>query len=165
MADLIPDHRLAEGTRRLLVAPDDLIAGGARRLAGSAVEQAGTPAHRALHAEYLAALRPVVAEAAEWWRRSMAYQADQTGSEEAARATLIQMHPAGPASDMHVIGVVRTYWLACDGINRGVAPEEWLDPPKFLLAWTIAAGEALAVEVLASQPYWPIGLTAEGEWC
>ncbi|MBZ9961174.1 hypothetical protein FJ959_22970 [Mesorhizobium sp. B2-2-4] len=162
MSPILTQHRREQNIRRLLEAPDDLMLSGAP-LAGSAVPQPGAPPHRELFATYLDQLRPHVERVASDWQEAMTYQTVRLGSPEAARDFLTQEYPAGPAADMHFIAVVRKFWLACDALNDGGA--ESVDPPIFLLAWVIEAGENLCVEVLASQPYWPVGLSKEGRWC
>jgi hypothetical protein len=163
MPVILSEERLALSSRRLLVASDDLIASTVR-LSGSTVDQNGTQRHRDLFQGYLSELRPVVEFAVNWWVEAMAYQTEQQGNAERARQSLLEEYPAGPASQGRFVAVVRKYWLACDALNATLPPSAWLDPPKFLLGWPIETGESLAVEVLASQPYWPICLTEDGQW-
>ncbi|MEI8720153.1 MULTISPECIES: hypothetical protein [unclassified Mesorhizobium] len=164
MSPILTPHRREQNIRRLLEAPDDLMLSGAP-LAGSAVPQPGAPRYRELFTTYLDELRPHVERVASDWQEAMTYQTGRLGSPEAARDFLIQEYPAGPAADMHFIAVVRKFWLACDALNHGLGATESVDPPKFLLAWVIEAGENICVEVLASQPYWPVGLSKERRWC
>jgi hypothetical protein len=85
---ILSEKRLAEATRRLLTAPDDLIVCGAR-LAGSTVVQPGTLEHRALYGRYIEVLRPRVDLVTEWWLDQMEYQTKQLGSAEKARRELL----------------------------------------------------------------------------
>lgn len=163
MPPILTPTRRQQNIYRLLEAPDDLILSGAR-LAGSAVPQPGGQPHRTLFSAYLERLRPQVERVAANWQEAMSYQTGRLGSPEAARDFLIQEYPAGPAADMQFVAVIREFWLACDALNRELPAEDAVDPPKLLLGWLIEAGENLCVEVVASQPYWPVGMTLGGEW-
>ncbi len=164
MHAILTTERREQNIRRLLEAPDDLKLSGAR-LAGSLEMQHGTGRHRQLFDTYLQKLRPHVERVAAAWQEAMEYQASRLGSPQSARDFLIQEYPAGPAADMHLIAVIRQFWLACDALNGELDESNWVDPPKLLLEWMIDAGEDECVQVLASQPYWPIGLTRDGQWC
>jgi hypothetical protein len=160
---ILTERRLAESTRRLLTAPDDLIICGAR-LAGSTVRQPGTDQHRDLFVRYHEVLRPMVELVSQWWFEQMEYQTKQLGSPAKARKELILETPAGPAGHVQFAPIVRRYWLACDTLNATINKDEWVDPPKLLLEWLVQSKDTLSVEVVASQPYWPIGLTKDGQW-
>ena len=162
-SEVISPQRLQQSVRRLLTAPDDLIDCGAR-LAGSAEEQPGTEAHQELFCRYLAELLPCVVRALQWWGESMSWHLSQTGDSTLARTMLLEKHPAGPASDGIFIATIRKYWLACDELNASRPPREWVDPPRFLLKWAMQADQKLAVQVLASQPYWPVCMQRDGRW-
>jgi hypothetical protein len=158
-------ERRVEATCRLLTSPDDLIQCGVR-LAGSSIRQTGTTEHRQLFKQYLLHLTDRVNVVASEWLESVEGLTTKLGDAESAREQLILEYPAGPATDMRFIGIVRTYWLACDALNGQLQKEQWLDPPRFLLQWVEEVqGGDLCVEVLASQPYWPIGLDEHGNWC
>lgn len=163
MPRIFSEERLSASIKRLLTSPDDLIACGAR-LVGSATPQTGTVAHRELLASYLTQLRPVAEQALQWWEEAMSYQTAQRGDANAARTALLEEYPAGPAAQGRFVAVVRAYWLRCDALNASLERGQWVDPPKFLLEWVNAAGDDASVEVLASQPYWPICLTKDGQW-
>ncbi|HUK34347.1 MAG TPA: hypothetical protein VLV86_10570 [Vicinamibacterales bacterium] len=146
-----------------MTAPDDLIICGAR-LAGSQVSQSGTERHRELFRNYLRVLRPMVELVSQWWLEQVEYQTRALGTEAKARKALIIETPAGPAGHVQFAPIVREYWLACDALNATLDKRDWVDPPKFLLQWLIDARDSLCVEVLASQPYWPMGLSKDGRW-
>lgn len=162
-SEILSPQRLQQSIQRLLTAPDDLIACGAR-LAGSATVQKGTEAHRQLFDRYLAELRVCVLRAVRWWDEGMTWQLGQAGDATTARTNMLEQHPAGPASDGIFIATVRKYWIACDELNAGLPPQHWVDPPRLLLEWTAQAGESMAIQVLASQPYWPICMHRDGRW-
>lgn len=164
MSQILTQALLGKAVDRLLTAPDDLILCGAA-IDGSHVDQPGTVRHRQLFSNYLVALKYQVDRVAARWQESIEALTAKLGSVERARKELILEYPAGPAADMHFIAVVRHYWLACQTLNCEVRPSDRVDPPKLLLKWVMEANEDLCVEVLASQPYWPIGLTRDGRWC
>jgi hypothetical protein len=160
---ILTETRYLQNVERLLMAPDDLIVCSAR-LAGSDVEQRGVQAHQDLFREYLGTLQPVARQVADWWLGAIAQRQQALGNAEEARKELIATFPAGPAQDPRLIRVVREYWLACDQINQGIARADWVDPPRLLLAWAAERADSVSREVLASMPYWPLGMTESGEW-
>ncbi|MFM0323561.1 hypothetical protein [Caballeronia glebae] len=161
---ILSQERFEQTTRRLLEAPDDLIAVGRARLAGSSARQSGVALHRDLFERYLTALKPVVSITWQEWSEAMKEETHRLGSKDKAREALLFEDAAGPAADMRFIGVIREFWLACDAINRTLDKADWLDPPVLLLAWLIERRETLCAEVVASQPYWPMGLSKDGQW-
>jgi hypothetical protein len=163
MDRILSDDRLQEAVHRLLITPYDLMACGVQ-FAGPGAPQTGAPLHRKIFYDYMAELRPEVWRVANWWLKGIARLTGELGSADEARRTLILEYPAGPAADMHFIAIVRRYWLSCSQCNDSLPIGQWVDPQVLLLQWTIAAKETTCVEVLASQPYWPLGLTREGTW-
>jgi hypothetical protein len=106
----------------------------------------------------------MVAIVSQWWFEQMDYRTKQLGDEQEARRQLIVEEPAGPAGHVQFAPLIREYWLACDALNGTLEKRDWLDPPKFLLGWLIRDRLTLPVETVASQPYWPMGLTKDGRW-
>jgi hypothetical protein len=155
---------LAKGTQRLLAAPRDLPGAFPWREPGPSLAQA-SETHRALFKKYLAELQWAVDLAVPWWNAIVARRVERGEDFQQAVRSSYELRPAGPASRLEVVGVVRSFWLQCASLNAQVVPEYRVPPEVFLLQWLRSPGHELALTVLAGMPFWPIGFDADGYFC
>ena len=73
-------------------------------------------------------------------------------------------HFAGPAANPRIVWIVRTFWLECVAINQETPEAQRVPPEVLLLHWLVEDQHTEAVKVLTGMPYWPIGLSADGQW-
>ena len=157
-------HNVEKGVARLTGAPRDLPEAWPRPEAPPALAAAPAP-FRELFAEYERALAPVVDEALRWWGGRLAVTQEREGvTRRQALRMLYEETVAGPASAPQVVWVVRTYWLACEELNRAAPARERVPPETFLISWLDDGRHRRALEVLSGMTYWPIGLDADGNW-
>lgn len=159
---LITYFSTEDGYRRLLEQPRDVVP---RADGDPAIrpEEAG-PGHHALFAEYRQDLRTAYGEAAPWWEATIEAQERLGLPQDEAIEAAFTKRAAGAAAHPRVVWIVRTYWLACDRLNRdGATPP--VDPETLLLKWLADLDETELLRLVCCMPYWPIGLDADGRWC
>ena len=125
----------------------------------------GSPRHKRLFDEYVAALRHVRQRAEERWSglvEGIMENEDVTRAE--ADAQLRATSPAGPGEDSEFVAAVRRYWLKCVALNDAGGPAERVPPEEFILQWPAEAGAAACVAVLTQLTYLPVGLDDQGRW-
>jgi len=122
--------------------------------------------HRSAFTNYLEEMTEIYDLACKWWEGSLDGIMEEKGiSRGRAVKIAISQRMAGPAALPDLVWLLRTYWLKCVEINRGVSEALRVPPEVFLLKWLIDRGEAEWVKLLSCMPYWPIGLDENGKWC
>ena len=156
-------HDVEFGLRRLLSAPKDLPCAIEWSEPGPLISSAG-PEHLQLFNDYLQALSWAVGLAIPWWN-ALVHNTMKLGETEydAIRANY-ELRPAGPASRPEVVGVIRSFWLACDRLNRETAIDERVPAEILLLGWLRTPDYSVLLSVLTAMPYWPIGLDEHSNW-
>jgi len=162
MVDIEPT-RINKGFTRLLKGPSDLDRWDAplpwQPIASASAE------HRELFDEYCAALDAGVRAAVENWTGELHGWAADGRTPAEARATMWETYPAGPAAFPPFVALVRRFWLRCDALNRQVPAAKAVRPEQFMLGWLREVPEREeAVAVIASMPYWPLGMDPQGQW-
>jgi hypothetical protein len=151
------------GIERLLAQPNDVVR---RNPALRGVREATAPSLlRKLFGDYVNDLGLACDLAAEWWEGTVEAQEDLGLSRDEAVREAFDARLAGPASNPHVVWIVRAYWLLCEAENRASPSGHLVYPEEFLLQWLIDSGEDELVALIACMPYWPIGLDENGNWC
>ncbi|MEM6676349.1 MAG: hypothetical protein AAF675_00600 [Pseudomonadota bacterium] len=160
---LITRFNHEKGLKRLMTAPYDLAPeaalGGSMRLSEASAE------HQSRFRRYGMALAEAAATAIPWWETIIASWIEETGDEETGIFEAFNRRAAGAAAHPRVVHAVREGWLSCTALNAALPAPERVAPQVFLLGWMGEAGEEELVRLLACQPYWPIGLDADGRWC
>jgi hypothetical protein len=160
-----PAHDVKRGLHRLLNAPFDVPVRDPLPLKALSIKlAAASPPHRALFAEYKGVLGGAMRAALEWWEGMITAAMNRGADAATAQKDVYRTVFAGPAARGEVVWAVRTHWLKCVAANREVAPEARVPPQVLLLSWLVDERRDDWVTVLTGMPYWPIGLSADGEW-
>jgi len=90
-------------------------------------------------------------------------EAEQLDPRAAREAATAAHDTERVATDPHVVGVIRKYWLLCDELNRAARRGKQVEPADFVSRSLVPVAPELA-ELLATLPYWPMGQDARGRW-
>lgn len=157
-------HSIEKGIRRLLDAPTDLYRdipdqGFTRKWAEASTR------HQALYIEYVSDFAEAYEIGESWWNDCVDACALEAGSRAEAIDQAFAKRLAGPASAPEFVWFVRTYWLAFDEVNHGLASTDRVPPQSAMLQWLLDDKYDNYVRLLTCMPYWPIGLDENGNWC
>lgn len=156
-------HDISFGVRRLLGAPRDL-PDAIRWLEPGPVLGSATLEHQQLFEDYVRRLDWAVGLAVPWWNSLVRNRMAHGDTEREAIRASYEMRPAGPASRPEVVWVVRSFWLACEDVNKQLERSRRVPSEVFLLEWLRTSERELPVSVLSAMPYWPIGLDEAGNF-
>jgi hypothetical protein len=163
MKDLITSEKIRQGVTRLMTAPIDLAKCGAP-VWRKPVGQSYASEYRLLFETYERQIGAAADEAQKWWESTIDARVDANCDLEAAASEAWYSRPAGPASYPGLVRVIRSNWLTCANLNRRTGPDQGVPPEILLLGWLDDGKHAKEVKVLSCMPYWPIGLTRDGQW-
>jgi hypothetical protein len=124
---------------------------------------AATPAQRRLFETYVAELMSARAEADSWWE-GMLGKSRSAKARAKAEAALKEDVPIGPADHARVIATVRRNWLRTAELNANTPAAERVPPEYLVLAWLREAGHDDLTRLVASYPFFPVGLDADDHW-
>lgn len=125
----------------------------------------GSARHGLLFDRYVVAMSDAVEEAMDWWEALIDTEEGRAGDRTQAEAIVRSRRSVGPAGYGSVVYAVRTYWLECVALNRTANMEvDTVAPEEFLMLWLMRSGRQDLAQVLASLPYWPIGIDTRGQW-
>ncbi len=123
-----------------------------------------TQPYRDLFEQYVRDLRGAKRYADDWWQAVVATEQSRAPDRPTALHILSQRFPLGPVGNLHVVGVVRQYWLTCASMNDQRLESERVPPAEFVLGHLVGNADEDLAEFLAGLPYWPIGMDADGNW-
>jgi hypothetical protein len=156
-------HDIEIGLQRLLSAPQDLPNAIEWSEPGPLIENAD-PEYQQLFNKYVKTLNWAVGLAIPWWNALVQNTIASGETEFDAIRINYEIRPAGPASRPEVVGVVRSFWLACSRLNQEVVFDKKVPEEIFLLQWLKTPEHSVLISVLTAMPYWPIGFDENGDW-
>jgi hypothetical protein len=114
---------------------------------------------------YIHDLQQAMGGAYAWWNAMVEAQLLRSDGDRARAAREVaRRNPVGPVADRGVIAVVRRYWLECEVLNAQLAAAQRVLPEDFVLGHLSRSSFEAGAQFLSQLPYWPLGLSTDGQW-
>lgn len=124
----------------------------------------GSAQHKALFKKYVGELDKHKCGGEKWINSLIDSEEERTGDRNQAIINVMGRRPVGAVSFPYVTGTVRKFWLECVALNKQSAMSEQVAPEEFILKWLMQQGHDDLAEFLTGYPYWPMGLSGDGDW-